>query len=59
MIDPWGESYVVRENQSKEKKQDWMHNRDGVDIYSTGPNMEDDTYDPIEDSESDDIGNWQ
>lgn len=58
IIDPWGSSFIARENESKEKKQPWMRNKDGMDVYSLGPNQEDDTIYPEEERTNDDIGNW-
>jgi type II secretory pathway pseudopilin PulG len=58
VIDPWSQSIVARENDSKEKKRDWMHNDDGMDIYSLGPNTKDDTIELLEGKDNDDIGNW-
>ena len=58
VIDPWGWSYVARENESKEKKQDWMRNKDFMDIYSWGENQLDDTMEPVEGQSDDDLGNW-
>jgi prepilin-type N-terminal cleavage/methylation domain-containing protein len=58
VVDPWGWSYIARENESKEKKEDWMHNKDGMDVYSMGPNMTDDTIPMVEGPSNDDIGNW-
>jgi len=55
IIDPWGAS---RENDSKEKKEDWMHNKDFMDIYSIGPNGKDDTANMVQGKDNDDIGNW-
>ena len=57
IIDPWGQPYIYRCNKGL-KRQDWMSNPDGVDLYSLGPNEEDDTIlgdDAGE--EPDDIGN--
>jgi prepilin-type N-terminal cleavage/methylation domain-containing protein len=58
VMDPWGESYIVRENESKNQKKRWMHNKDGVDIYSKGRNLEDDTALGTEGADNDDLGNW-
>ena len=59
LIDPWAFAYVARENDSKEKKQPWMHNKDFIDIYSCGINNEDDTIEmKSKDEGNDDIGNW-
>jgi prepilin-type N-terminal cleavage/methylation domain-containing protein len=54
ILDPWGNPYVYRCNKGK-KRETWMKNRD-ADVYSTGPNNEDDTV--TESEKSDDIGNW-
>lgn len=54
--DPWGMTYVARENASKARKESWMRNKEGMDIYSLGPNLQDDTR--YESEKSDDIGNW-
>ena len=58
VVDPWGESYIARENESREKKRTWMRNRNGMDIYSKGPNRRDDTLGEAKGPEDDDIGNW-
>ncbi len=55
LLDPWGNPYVYRPNKGN-KAQDYMHNLQGADIYSVGPNQIDDTA--AENAESDDIGNW-
>lgn len=55
LLDPWGNPYVYRANKGR-KSQTWMHNTQGADIYSLGPNGEDDTS--TENENSDDIGNW-
>ncbi|HAK93722.1 MAG TPA: hypothetical protein DCM87_01615 [Planctomycetes bacterium] len=58
VTDPWGEIYVARENESKQRKESWMRNRDGMDVYSKGKNIEDDTVLGTEGPDNDDIGNW-
>ncbi|MBN1421278.1 MAG: prepilin-type N-terminal cleavage/methylation domain-containing protein [Planctomycetes bacterium] len=58
LIDPWGEPFIARENKSKKKKEAWMKLPYFVDIYSKGPNREDDTALGKAAGESDDIGNW-
>jgi len=58
VIDPWGWSYIAHENESKEKKEPWMRNKDFIDIYSMGPNEKDDTFELVEGAANDDIGNW-
>ncbi len=58
VMDPWGEIYIARENESKTQKKSWMHNKDRMDIYSKGKNMVDDTVAETEGPENDDIGNW-
>jgi len=54
ILDPWGQPYVYRCNKGK-KRESWMHRAD-ADIYSIGPNEQDDTA--MESEKSDDIGNW-
>ena len=54
LVDPWGNPYVYRCNKNVAKKEDWMHK--DADIYSLGPNGEDDTVNEVEGS--DDLGNW-
>jgi prepilin-type N-terminal cleavage/methylation domain-containing protein len=54
LMDPWGNPYVYRCNKGSLEKEDWMHK--DADIYSLGPNEEDDTTALSE--ENDDIGNW-
>jgi general secretion pathway protein G len=58
IMDPWGNAYIARENASKEKKEPWMHNKEFVDVYSMGPDGEDDTIEMVEGKDNDDIGNW-
>jgi prepilin-type N-terminal cleavage/methylation domain-containing protein len=55
LVDPWGNAYVYRANKGR-KPEDFMHNEQGADIYSPGPNGIDDTA--AGNSEGDDIGNW-
>ncbi len=55
MLDAWGNPLVYRSNKGR-KPDDYMRNRFGVDIYSTGPDGEDQTVEG--EDESDDIGNW-
>lgn len=59
ILDPWGEPYIARENRSRRKKEPWMHRPHFVDIYSKGPNREDDTALGKEGADSDDISNWK
>lgn len=54
VLDPWGQPYIYRANKGK-KRESWMHRAD-ADIYSIGPNEQDDTV--LESEKSDDIGNW-
>lgn len=58
VTDPWNDIYIARENESKQRKETWMHNRDGMDVYSKGKNGEDDTVLGTEGRDNDDIGNW-
>jgi len=55
LIDPWGHPYIYRPNKGK-RRETWMHNYNSADIYSMGPNEQDDTITEAE--KSDDIGNW-
>ena len=57
--DGFGMPLIYHENKSR-PYQDYMHNRRGGDIYSTGPDREDQTlYGPVnEGDEIDDIGSW-
>lgn len=57
LLDPWGNPYVYRCNKGK-KSESWMHNRQGADIYSIGPNEIDDTAAETDEKDDDDIGNW-
>jgi prepilin-type N-terminal cleavage/methylation domain-containing protein len=52
--DPWGNPLVYRCNKGKPYKASMM-NPDGADIYSLGPNRQDDT---MLGEKVDDIGNW-
>ena len=58
IIDPWGWSFIARENESKDKKREWMRNKEFMDVYSWGPNGADDTIEPTEGRPNDDVGNW-
>jgi len=58
IVDPWGWEYIARENESKEKKEPWMRNKNFMDVYSRGPNERDDTFELVTGRENDDIGNW-
>jgi len=55
MADPWGNPFFYRPNKGR-KSESFMHNTQGADLYSFGPNGEDDTT--TESEKSDDIGNW-
>ena len=55
LMDQWGEPYIYRVNRGK-RRETYMHNYEGADIYSTGQNSVDDTI--LEVEKSDDIGNW-
>lgn len=55
MLDAWGNPLVYRVNKGK-PYEDYMRNRYGVDIYSTGPDGMDQTAEG--EDENDDIGNW-
>jgi general secretion pathway protein G len=57
LLDPWGNPYIYRPNKGK-KKESWMHNARSADIYSCGPNGEDDTAAENHEDSNDDIGNW-
>jgi len=59
ILDPWGESFIARENRSKTKKEPWMKKPHFIDIYSKGPNREDETAQGKAAGESDDVGNWR
>ena len=53
-LDPWQNPYVYHPNKGR-ARQPWMKNKNAADIYSVGPNEQDDTA-LAEDG--DDIGNW-
>ena len=56
ILDPWNEPYFYRENKSKGK--DWPgRRRHKFDLWSTGPDRENQTLDEDEEK-SDDLGNW-
>ncbi len=56
IVDSWGQPLVYRPNKGK-RRQPWMHNPSGADIYSVGSDGEDQTKEGSDDS-NDDIGNW-
>ncbi|MGE4619487.1 MAG: hypothetical protein AAEJ04_06740, partial [Planctomycetota bacterium] len=58
--DPWDNPFVYRENKSKRRKEMWMIKRSGFDLWSLGPDMENQACFglPEEGEEYDDIGNW-
>ncbi len=64
-LDAYGVVYLYRENHAKRKKQEWMILRHRYDLWSAGPNRENEAWEGLldEDEESasgiDDIGNWQ
>ena len=55
LADPWGNPYFYRPNKGR-KSESYMHNKQGADLFSFGPNGVDDTT--TESEKSDDIGNW-
>lgn len=55
LVDGWGVPYSYRANKGR-RPQTYMRNEGKADLYSFGPNNEDDTW--AENRESDDIGNW-
>ncbi len=55
LADPWGKPYVYHENKSRPRRR-WMHNPNKVDLYSTGPDKEDQTSEGNFDC--DDVGSW-
>lgn len=55
LLDPWGSPYVYRCNQGVKEPEAWMINPGGIDIYSLGPNMKDDTIAGYEGEKNDDI----
>lgn len=59
-LDPWSEPYFYRENASKRRKEDWMLKRRKYDLWSIGPDGENQACFGYaeEDEEYDDIGNW-
>ena len=61
LLDPWGEPFVYRANKGKNLSEHmFMHNQ-AADIYSRGPDSEDQTMlgeDAEAEGEIDDIGNW-
>ena len=54
VLDPWNNPYIYRCNRSSPRSEPWMHK--DADVYSLGPNEEDDTANLLE--AGDDIGNW-
>ena len=56
VLDPWGMPYQYRENKSRARKPP-MKQPSKFDVYSTGPNKEDETSGESEE-ESDDLGSW-
>ena len=66
MLDPWGEPIIYRENRSRPFKP-YMYHHTEADIYSTGPDRQDQSGPGSEEDEgeghfkqvrNDDIGNW-
>jgi len=57
LADPWGNPLIYHENKSRARQQ-YMHNRDGADVYSVGPDKEDQTIEGLSGPKIDDIGNW-
>ena len=57
LIDPWDNPYIYRANKGR-SEEDYMHNLQDADIYSLGPNENDDTVEGTEGEENDDLGNW-
>ena len=55
MLDAWSNPLIYRSNKGR-KYEDYMRNRYGFDIYSTGPDGDDQTAEG--EDESDDLGNW-
>lgn len=66
LLDPWGGVYYYRENASK-KRTPWMYKPKSYDLWSAGPNRENQSNWPPESGQKvdemgkkiDDIGNWQ
>jgi prepilin-type N-terminal cleavage/methylation domain-containing protein len=60
ILDAWGNSLIAHENKSRQVKEDWMYREDFMDVYSKGPNGEDDSLKKAlgEGGTSDDITNW-
>ena len=59
-LDPWGGPYYYREN-SQKKKQDWMINSKSYDLWSAGPNNENQAcwgLDARDEEDYDDVGLW-
>ena len=56
--DPWGEPYVYRENKSKRERKDYMIKRHLYDLWSVGPDSENEAYLGDLEESFDDIGNW-
>jgi hypothetical protein len=57
LIDPWDNPYIYRANKGR-VEEDFMHNPQGCDIYTVGPNEVDDTVPNTEGEDNDDLGNW-
>ena len=59
-IDPWGQPYIYRENDSK-KGEEWMVKPSSFDLWSVGPDGKNDAcygLDEVQKESCDDIGNW-
>ena len=56
MLDPWGEPYIYRANKGL-PKEDYMLRPGSYDLYSKGPNGEDDTIVGTEGDDNDDVTN--
>lgn len=56
VLDPWGSPYWYRETRSRSPDSCLIRNRSSADIWSVGPDRENQTLAGVEDS--DDLGNW-
>ncbi len=56
VLDPWGSPYWYRETRSRSPDSCLIRNRGSADIWSVGPDRENQTLAGVEDS--DDLGNW-
>ncbi len=56
--DPWGSVYWYRENKSKRTREDYMIGRNKFDLWTPGPDGENEAMFGEPEGKCDDIGNW-